>query len=185
MKIFLLFLGLIVFIIFVFFFSKFQIHISNVNIKFKDKKLKVNNDFKVILRFTIFNKITYYKKTIKKNTLKKDQIDRVKKSIIKSRKQNKSKFKNFNKYLKLEKLKLFVEYSTEDAAITAVGTGIASIIISSIIKYIAENSNKMNWKLNPMYLDNNYLNLNLDCIFSIKFVNFYKIIASKEKNKFA
>ena len=72
MKIFLLFLGLIVFIIFVLFFSKFQVHISNVNIKFKDKKIKVNNDFKIILNFTIFNKIPYYKKIIRKNTLKKE-----------------------------------------------------------------------------------------------------------------
>lgn len=166
---------------FLLFFSKFNVHISNVNIKFKDKKLNVNNDFKIILKFTIFNKITYYKKTIRKKILKKDQMDKIRKNIKKGRKQDINRFKKFIKDFKLTKLELFIDYSTEDAALTAVGTGIASIIISSIIKSIAENSKEINWRLKPMYVDENYLNLSIDCTFTMTFLSIYKFFFEKSR----
>lgn len=166
MKILLVTIIIIFLIIILLIKSKIKIHISNLKIKYFDKKIKINDNFQVILSLTFFNKIVYYKKIITKNRIKKEQINKIQKRIKKNKKQNTNRIKKINKKLKLEKLRMQIDLGIEDASLTAMSVGISSIIISTLVKYMAESSKEIKWNIRPIYNDTNYFNIDLDCTFS-------------------
>ena len=59
-----------------------------------------------------------------------------------------------------------IDLGIEDASLTAMSVGISSIIISTLVKYMAESSKEIKWNIRPIYNDTNYFNIDLDCTFS-------------------
>ena len=75
-----------------------------------------------------------------------------------------------------EKIDLKVQISTEDAAVTAILTGIVSAALGAIIK-------RPKYEIIPIYANKNFLKIKLDCIFSVHLMQYiYKLISNKTKD---
>ena len=140
--------------------------------KFDSQNKETNKSFKVIIKLNIFKKINYFKFTINNDKIKsynaKQSFDIIFKDVFKGEK-NKKNLKN-KKQIKIEKLNLNIDVGTEDAALTAIITGIVSIIISFLIGQNVKSGNDINWNINSIY-NSNLLKLELNCIISIKLIH--------------
>lgn len=172
-------------------FTEIKIHIIDLKLKTEKTGAKLDKDFTIIFELYIFNRINYLKISINKNKLKSlkssKNMDRINQQIAKYNK--KIKFKNVlkNLKLKLKKLNLKLEIGTEDAALTAIFIGIISTFFSIFVRNLAYNSKEINWKINPVYSNENLINLELNCIFSLKLIHIINTIYKmrKEGDKYA
>ena len=70
-----------------------------------------------------------------------------------------------------------MQISTEDAALTAILTGIIASGISMFLK-------QPKYEIIPIYTNKNFLKIKLDCIFSVHLMQYiYKIISNQNKKK--
>ena len=152
------------------FFTEIKIQVEDF--KFDSQNKENNKSFKVIIKLNIFKKVNYFKFTINNDKIKlynaKQSFDIIFKDVFKGEK-NKKNLKN-KKQIKIEKLNLNIDVGTEDAALTAITTGIASIIISFLIGQNVKSGNDINWNINSIY-NSNLLKLDLNCIISIKLIH--------------
>ena len=75
-----------------------------------------------------------------------------------------------------EKIDLNVQIGTEDAALTAILTGVISAALGIIIR-------KPTYEIIPIYANKNFVKIKLDCIFSVHLMQYiYKIISNKIKD---
>ena len=175
------------------FFTHIDIHIKNLNLKSKNKKIGLNKDFEVVIKFYIFNKINYFKIHIDKTKINsqkaRDNLNKIERKVIKDRKSKNIKFKNiYNNFkIKLKKLNLKLEIGTEDAALTAICIGVISTFLSIFVGNLAYSSKEINWKVNPVYNNENLIKLELNCIFSLKLIHIINTIYEmrKEGDKYA
>ena len=88
--------------------------------------------------------------------------------------------------LKYENIKLNIEIGEDNAAITALLTGVISCIVSVIIGKYFSNIEDINWNVQPMY-NTNILKLSLNCIISVKLIHIINTIYEmrKEGDKYA
>ncbi len=152
------------------FFTEIKIQVEDF--KFDSQNKETNKSFKVIIKLNIFKKVNYFKFTINNDKIKsyntKQSFDIIFKDVFKGEK-NKKNLKN-KKQIKIEKLNLNIDVGTEDAALTAIITGIVSIIISFLIGQNVKSGNDINWNINSIY-NSNLLKLELNCIISIKLIH--------------
>lgn len=149
-----------------------KLHIYNLNNKFKI-------DFILQLSIFLFNKIKIFKFTIDK-----DKVN----GLIKSGKINIKKIKDSkqlnidtikllkNSEFKLEKFNFNGCIGTQNAAFTAMIVSFINIITSILV---SNNKNKkINYflKIDPIYQNQNIVNLQFNCIISLKIVNIINII---------
>ena len=74
-----------------------------------------------------------------------------------------------------DKIDLNVQIGTEDAAITAILTGIVSAVLGIIIK-------KPKYEVIPIYANKNFVKVKLDCIFSVHLMQYInKVVSNKFK----
>ncbi len=152
-----------------------KLHISNV----KSNKLTI--EFKSKLQIYIFNKIKIGSIVLDdekiSNILKSGKIDIRK--IRGNKKINKDiliVLKNF-KY-QIEKIKVIGYIGTENAALTAIICTILNTIITLIVskKTVNYEKEKYNYKIESIYINQNIVNLDLNCIISIKIVHIISIL---------
>ena len=152
------------------FFTEIKIQVEDF--KFDSQNKETNKSFKVIIKLNIFKKVNYFKFTINNDKIKsyntKQSFDIIFKDVFKGEK-NKKNLKN-KKQIKIEKLNLNIDVGTENAALTAIITGIVSIIISFLIGQNVKSGNDINWNINSIY-NSNLLKLELNCIISIKLIH--------------
>lgn len=149
-----------------------KLHIYNLNNKFKI-------DFTLQLSIYLFNKINIFKVTIDKDRAN---------GLIKSGKINIKKLKDSkqlnidtikllkNTEIKLEELNFNGCIGTENAAFTAMLVSFINIIT---VILISNNKNKIaNYflKIDPIYQNQNIVNLQFNCIISLKIVNIINMI---------
>ena len=79
--------------------------------------------------------------------------------------------KNLNEF-EIEKIKLISKIGTESPAITAISTGIISSILGIILTRKTLNPK---FKVEPVYVNKNYLYLSINCIIKIKLVHIINI----------
>ena len=160
-------------------FTEIKIQVENFKFQIEDKRKNANENFKVIFKFNIFKKINYFKFTINNDKLKKynarHSFDKIIKQIIKDKNSKIKESKSNKKNLKIEKLDLRIDIGIEDAALTAMVTGIGAIILSILIGKNVNNSSENEWNINPVY-NNSVLKLDLNCIISIKLIHIIKRI---------
>ena len=161
--------------------SKIRIEIRKL--KFTSlSKIHFNNDYKIILKLRIFNKIDIFKYTITKEKIEKMKYNKKIKQLENKIKQNKNKIdikliEIKNKInIEMKKLNLEIEIGTEDAVITSMLVPIISIIISIIIKKQMKNYEKQKFLINPVYNNQNFINIIFDGIFEIKMIHIINII---------
>ena len=172
-------------------FTEIKIHIKNLNLKAENKEIYLNKDYKVIIKFCIFNKINYFKISIDKTKINsqkaKKSLNKIERKIIKDRKIKNIKFKSIFKILKLKKLNFKLEIGTENAALTAICIGVISTFLSMLVGNLAYSIKDINWKIDPVYNYGNLLNLEFNCIFSLKLIHIINTIYEirKEGDKYA
>lgn len=169
-------------------FTEIKIHIIDLKLKSEKTSVKLDKDFTILFELYIFNRINYLKISINKNKLKSSKnMDRINQQIAKYNK--KIKFKNVlkNLKLKLKKLNLKLEIGTEDAALTAICIGVISTFLSMLVGNLAYSIKDINWKIDPVYCNENLINLELNCIFSLKLIHIINTIYEmrKEGDKYA
>ena len=160
--------------------SRVGVEIQNLIIDTeKSKGEKVNKDSKIYIYLLIFGKIKLFKNNVRnmngKNLkiLNKDlDINFFKDADLKI--DFKDLLKKINIYFK--KIDLNIQIATEDAAITAILTGIVSAALGVIIK-------RPKYEIIPIYANKNFLKIKLDCIFSVHLMQYiYKLISNKTKD---
>lgn len=171
------------------YFIEIKVNIENFEIRIKNKKFDINKNGIIIIEFKVLNKINLFK--IKTNIDKfqlpesKNKYDKIKNHVIKN---NNIKINDIQKKLKLkyENIKLNIEIGEDNAAITALLTGVISCIVSVIIGKYFSNIEDINWNVQPMY-NTNILKLSLNCIISVKLIHIINTIYEmrKEGDKYA
>ena len=169
---------------FLIFFIEVKIETKNLEIKIKDKNFKMNENGKITIRFTILNKIDLFKFTTNINRFKlpesKNKYDKIKNHIVKN---NSIKIKDIQKKLKVkyEIINLNIEIGKENAAITAILTGVVSSVVSIIIGKYFSDIKEINWNVHPIY-NMNILKLSLNGIISVKVLHIINIIFMMRKD---
>ena len=157
--------------------SRIGVEIENLQIDTQQPKgQKINKESRIYIYLIIFNKIKLYKKDIR--NMDKKNIKFQKRDIdIKFFKDRDIKL-DYKQLLKkidiyFEKIDLNIQLSTEDAALTAILTGIISAGLGIILK-------KPKYEVIPIFSNKNFLKLKLDCIFSVHLMQYiYKLMSNK------
>lgn len=169
-----------------------KIEIDNLKISIPKIKGKyINKSSKITMKFYILRKIKIAEADLKKikmnDTKIKNRIDKLKQKMIK---QNSNLKANINAIevlrrsnFKMEKLNLKVYLGIEDAAFTAIFSGIISSIISIVLKDKIENLEIQKFHVIPIYENKSILKIELDSIFEFSIANIIDIIKFLKKGR--
>ena len=169
--------------------------ILNILIYEKDDKLKLN--FLDYLNFTLKIKLLIFSKIptlsikldnikIKKLLLKQIEKEiRKHKDIVEDKKKAKELSKKIVPLFNLQKTNLRIELGTEDAAFTAIASSIVSIFITIALSYVADvkKYKNYNYKITPIYLNENVFFLQFSCIITSKILHIIKVMCKKKEEK--
>jgi len=183
MTIFLILLAIIILIITILTFSSIKINIKEF--KFVNKKVI---DMEIIISLAFLNRINILKITLNKNRLSKIEHTKSVRKIAKKLQERLVKdykyMHNFEqksikdileilKYFNVSNVEIDVNIGTEDAIFTSFVVTTISMIITFLIARKVENTKYI---VLPVYINENYVNLSIKCIISIKLVHIINII---------
>ena len=153
--------------------SKIEIEVQNLKIDTENPKgEKINKDSKIFVYILIFKKFKILKKDRKNMKLQNRDLDI---KLLKN-KDIEIDYSELLKSINIKKVNLNVQIGTEDAALTAVLTGIVGAVIGVILR-------KPKYEIIPVFSNKNFLKIKLDCIISIDLTQYiYKLISSKLKD---
>lgn len=170
---------LIALIFYILLLSNIKVKITKLHIFYNKKKLDIT--FVSKLSLYLFNKVRLFQITIDDDKIK--DLYKSGKIDVNKLKNNKELNKLMLKSLKnidftVEELKLKGYIGTEDAAFTAITAGIINIIIPIILmnrvkKYAKD---KFSYGLETVYVNQNIVNLEFNCIISVKIVHIINMI---------
>lgn len=193
----LLFFSIMLFILILFFMislSELKFKINNLELSSFGTKTDTKYNVKIGLYFLGKIPILFFNLSSKKASkfIKKSYIEKLIKELpkIKNSKvklQRKTIWDLIRKNGKITTFKLKVFLDTENAIITSYLVGIISIIIPNLLQRNIKNVNSenFNFKILPIYKNQNFIYLKLNSIFSIKLVhiiNMLKVIGG-DKNE--
>lgn len=171
-------------------FSRIKINIKNIKFtsyKVEERHLQEDYDIEIklyILKFLRILKINITKEKLEKLKLE-NKIKRLeKKLILKDVKFDVTVF-DVLKNLKIifEELNLKVEIGTENSALTSIIFGIVSGIIPFVLRNQIKNIEKQKIDIKPIYLNQNLLNIELNCIFNIKMIHIIYVMYILNKKR--
>ena len=170
-------------IIFLIIFSRIRIEI--INFKFySTKPIHTNHDYKIVIKLCIFRKVPILKVTITKLKLDKLMIKfkgKIKNIEMELLSNTNQIDKNFIKAMKkinlsIKRINLNIELGTENAGLTAIIIPLLSTLISIVFRKKVENYNKQFFRINPIYINQNLINIIVSGIFEIKMIHIINII---------
>lgn len=179
--VFLFFISIFIIFICILIFSKIRIEI--INFKFTSMSEKhLNEDYKIIIKLRIFSKFTIIKIILTEKKLKRLNLQQEAK-IIKTRIiENKSKidkkiFKAMKKIkINIKKINLSINIGTENASLTALLVAIISSITGIVFRKSSIDSKKQSFRIVPVYINKNLINIAVSGIFEIKMIHIINII---------
>jgi len=189
MLLFFLIISVILIMLFIIIFIEIKIIVKSVEITNKENK---NEDFKCRLGLYFLGKIKWLSINLNnkklKNIVKKEYINKfikIKNSQENSKLINKKYIKCLIKNIKIDKLNLKMCVDAKNVILTSYLVAIISIIISYIIKNNAKKVNKKyhTFQVLPIYKNQNYIYVKLNCIISIKVVHIINMIKLMGGNK--
>lgn len=171
-------------------FSRIKINIKNIKFtsyKVEERHLQEDYDVKVklyVLKFLRILKINITKEKLEKLKLENKIKKLEKKLILKDVKFDINVF-DVLKNLKIifEELNLKVEIGTENSALTSIIFGIVSGIIPFVLRNQIKNIEKQKIDIKPIYLNQNLLNIELNCIFNIKMIHIIYVMYILNKKR--
>lgn len=184
----LLFFSIILIVLALFFiivFSELKFKINNFELISEKNNTNVKYNVKIGIYFLgkipiLFCNLSNEKasKFIKKSYFEKLVKDFPKINNKKAEIQKKTIWNVIRKNGKITLLKLKMYIDTEDVLITSYLVGIISILIPNLIRNNIENvkPNNLNYKIQPLYKNQNFIYLKLNSIFSIKLVHIINML---------
>lgn len=175
-----LFIFLIIIII-LFLSSKIIIELKDVSY-LSGKTIRTKKKDSLRIKLCILGKIPIVNIKVSKKLIKKLKLEeKFKKIDINDIEEDKNIFNKIiditkRNYLKIERLDLKVELGTENAALTAILVPIISTIVLMIIRRKVKDIRKQNFKIKPIYNNQNILNIALSGILQIKMIHIINII---------
>lgn len=171
-------------------FSRIKINIKNIKFtsyKVEERHLQENYDIEVklyVLKFLRILKINITKEKLEKLRLENKIKKLEKKLILKDVKFDVNVF-DVLKNLKIifEELNLKVEIGTENSALTSIIFGIVSGTIPFVLRNQIKNIEKQKIDIKPIYLNQNLLNIELNCIFNIKMIHIIYVMYILNKKR--
>ncbi len=171
-------------------FSRIKINIKNIKFtsyKVEERHLQEDYDIEIklyILKFLRILKINITKEKLEKLKLENKIKKLEKKLILKDVKFDVNVF-DVLKNLKIifEELNLKVEIGTENSALTSIIFGIVSGIIPFVLRNQIKNIEKQKIDIKPIYLNQNLLNIELNCIFNIKMIHIIYVMYILNKKR--
>jgi len=175
--VFLFFISVFIIFICILIFSKIRIEI--INFKFTSMSEKhLNEDYKIIIKLRIFSKFTIIKIILTEKKLKRLNLQQEAK-IIKTRIiENKSKIdkKIFKVMKKIKIINLSINIGTENASLTALLVAIISSITGIVFRKSIIDSKKQSFRIVPVYINKNLINIAVSGIFEIKMIHIINIM---------
>ena len=171
-------------------FSKIRIQINNFRFQSQTKR-HINKEYEVIIKLYILKIIPILKVNITKTKLEKlklkEKIKDLDLKIIKDNQQFDKKALTALKELNIgiKNIDLYVDIGTENASLTSIIVPIVSTVISFILhKKIKKFQNQV-FTINPIYINQNLVNIYISGIFEIKMSHIINIIyiLNKERKK--
>ena len=171
-------------------FSKIRIQINNFRFQSQTKR-HINKEYEIIIKLYILKVIPILKVNITKIKLEKlklkEKIKDLDLKIIKNNQQFDKKALTAIKELNIgiKNIDLYVDIGTENASLTSIIVPIVSTVISFILhKKIKKFQNQV-FTINPIYINQNLVNIYISGIFEIKMSHIINMIyvLNKEKKK--
>lgn len=182
------FIFVLILIIILLVFSRIRIEV--INFKFSSQTQRhINKDYKVIIKLCILKKIPILKVNITKTKLEKMKIKEKIKNIDFKIIQNKNKFdKNAIKAIKksninINKINLNLEIGTENATLTSVIVPAISTILAILLSRKIENPKNQLFIIQPVYVNQNLINIVFSGIFEMKMIHIINIIYILNRKK--
>lgn len=143
-----------------------------------------NNNYKIVIKLCVFTKIPILKVTITKLKIDKlilkwkEKIKNVEMKFLSDTNQIDKKFIKAMKKINLmiKRINLKIELGTENAGFTAIIIPLLSTLISIIFIKKVENYNRQFFRINPIYINQNLINIIVSGIFEIKMIHIINII---------
>lgn len=179
----LVFLFILFIIILLILFSRIRIEI--INFKFYSMRSKhTNNNYKIVIKLCVFRRIPILKVTITKLKLDKlilklkGKIKNIEMELLSNTSQiDKNSIKAMKKInLMIKRINLNIELGTENAGFTAILIPLFSTLISMVFRKKVENYNKHVFRISPIYINQNLINIMISGIFEIKTIHIINII---------
>ncbi len=170
-----LFISFFIVLVLLIYFSKIQVEIINFRFLSNNKE-RINEGFKIIIRWYILEKIKILQFKINKNKIKKFKkidakiINKTEKLVIKKIGEDKKNIINMLKNIKIttQKIDLYLEIGTDNSVITAMIVSILSIFLGIFFGKNIKNCEKEKFIIMPIYINKNLLNVMFSGIFEIK-----------------
>ena len=182
------FIFVLILIIVLLVFSRIRIEV--INFKFSSQtKRHINKYYKLIIKLCILKKIPILKVNITKTKLEKMKIKEKIKNIDFKIIQNKNKFdKNAIKAIKksninINKINLNLEIGTENATLTSVIVPAISTILAILLSRKIENPKNQLFIIQPVYINQNLINIVFSGIFEMKMIHIINIIYILNRKK--
>ena len=180
----------IIVITIVFTFSKIQIEVNNFRFQSTSKR-HINKDYEVIIKLIILKVIPIYKINITKTKLEKLKLkDKIKNIDLKVIQDNKEFDKKALKAVKeldvaIKNIDLYIDLGTENASLTSIIVPALSTIIAIILHRKIKKFENQVFVINPIYINQNLVNIYISGIFEIKMSHIINMIyvLNKEKKK--
>lgn len=171
-------------------FSRIKIDVKNVKFtSYKVEERHLQEDYNIEIKLYVLKFLRILKINITKEKLEKLKLENKikkleKKLILKDVKFDVNVFDVLKK-LKIifEELNLKVEIGTENSALTSIIFGIISGIIPIMLRNQIKNIEKQKIDIKPIYLNQNLLNIELNCIFNIKMIHIIYVMYILNKKR--
>lgn len=171
---------------------KSTIRLNVIELSVTNKKI---NKLKIEISILFLNKLKWFKVEINKEKVEKFKETKISKWFNRIIEKNKvQNFKNIKKvimerkqklYINIEEINAKLKISTTNVILTSMIFVVLNIIISiflatNIQKY---NKDKHKYEIIPNYQNNNFYELNLNCIISVKIAHIINMIKRKRSDK--
>ena len=170
-------------------FSKIQIQLLNFELS-SINKIHVNPTYEGELKWYIFSKIPIIKIKLNKNNIKKFKLkEKFIDFDIKIWEERKKFEKDFFKIIRklkfyIKQLNLKIDIGTENAALTSIIVPIISSVIALFLRNKIRTNEEQYFMIQPIYKNQNYLNIELSGIFEMKMnhiINIIYLLIKKDK----
>ena len=180
----------IIFITIILTFSKIRIEIKNFRFQSTSKR-HINKDYEIIIKLCVLKVIPIFKINITKTKLEKLKLkDKIKNIDFKVIQDNKEFDKRALKAVKeldiaIKNIDLYIDLGTENASLTSIIVPALSTIIAIILHRKIKRFENQVFVINPVYINQNLVNIYISGIFEIKMSHIINMIyvLNKEKKK--
>ena len=179
----------LIFLILITLFITSKIRVEVEEFKFISKMPKKQKlDYKLVIKFCILGKIPIIKIILNKEKINKIKNKAIFKNIEIKEIEKDLNSKDLSKIIKesnidIKKIKLNIEFGTENASLTAILVPIISTLIAFVIRLKIKKYRNQNFNIKPLFLNQNLVNIEFSGIFEIKMIHIINIIYILNKKK--